>query len=108
MVLGPSFGNDCGSLRFYNLLTELNTPLHVAIATCAGSELSCISGFQERDMLVSDVAFQTGPATRLILEMRFVCNGTIDSWLHSTYEEATDPSEWRTTTNDSNLERIQN
>ena len=37
-----------------------------------------MSGFQqERDKLVSDIAFRTGPATRLIPEMTFVCNGTI-------------------------------
>ena len=47
-----------------------------------------ISGFQERDRLVSDVVFRTGPATRLIPEMKFVCNGTVCSWLNSSYEEA--------------------
>ena len=36
-----------------------------------------MSGFPERDRLVSDVFSRSGPATRLIPEMRFVCNSTV-------------------------------
>lgn len=38
---------------------------------------ACTSGFPERGRLVSDIKGQTGPATRLIPEMKFICNGTI-------------------------------
>ncbi len=41
---------------------------------------ACISGFPERDRLISDVFSRTGPSTRLIPDMRFVCNGTISGY----------------------------
>ena len=38
---------------------------------------ACTSGFPERDKLVSKLFSRAGPATRLIPEMKSICNGTI-------------------------------
>ena len=42
-----------------------------------GEACVCTSGFPERDRLVSNVFSRSGPATRLIPEMSFTCDGTI-------------------------------
>lgn len=38
---------------------------------------TCTSGFPKRDRLVYDINGRTGPASRLIPEMSFICHGTI-------------------------------
>ena len=58
---------------------EYRNMLISIIHSCVGSK-ACTSGFPERDRLVSYIFSRSGPATRLIPEMRFVCNTTITGY----------------------------